>query len=196
MIDINNILTQALNAAVQEATKPLLERIETLQTHCNAYEVLFKETRERIAALEVKLTEADLFTKMTPGTLEQRISVLEQSSVLDKARLDGLAPAAITADAFVTHLDNQEWFWEKLTSKAAEIARAAVEDCSVTEARVESLIEDAISNHCSDYDHDDYDSAASTVNNYDFDDFITQDSVEEAVNEALGNASFEVRVSR
>ena len=32
MIDINTILTQALTAVVQEATKPLLARIEALET--------------------------------------------------------------------------------------------------------------------------------------------------------------------
>ena len=57
MFDLNTILTAALTAAVTEATKPLLERIEKLETNCNAYEILFKSHIERFEALE---TDADV----------------------------------------------------------------------------------------------------------------------------------------
>lgn len=75
MIDINTILTQALAAAVAEATKPLVERI---------------------AALETKLAEA------APTPLAERVTALEESK-------------GMTAAAFVTYLDGQEWFWEKVS---------------------------------------------------------------------------------
>lgn len=163
MFDINNILTQALTAAVQEAIKPLHEAVQALAA--------------RVDALENQAQVVDT-------RLGDRIAVLEQRT-----------PAAITADAFVAHLDQQEWFWEKLTSKAAETARAHFEECSVTEGRVESLIEDAISNHCSDYDHDDYDNASSAINEADLDSIVTQDNLRDEIRQALRDATFSVDVS-
>jgi hypothetical protein len=69
MFDLNQILSAALNAAVAEAIKPLVERMGLL-------EAALADRHERIAALETKLTEAALFerninvqTLITPETV-------------------------------------------------------------------------------------------------------------------------------
>jgi hypothetical protein len=65
MIDINNILTQALSAAVAEATKPLVERIAALET--------------RLLALENNPAQG------VDTTLETRVAALEKhTAVLDQ----------------------------------------------------------------------------------------------------------------
>lgn len=156
MFDLNTILTQALTAAVAEATKPLLERIEKLETNCNAYEIMFRSHIERLEALETRLTDADLFTKTTEVTMP-----------INEARL-------------VEVLDQQEWFWEKLMRKAGEAA--------------ESAVEEAINDHCSTYDHDDYDNTSSAVNDVDLDDLVSRGDLEDAINSALHNATITIRI--
>lgn len=131
MFDINAIITQALNAAVQQATAPLLERIAALEDQAI---VTSNRINDRISSLETKLTEANLFTK-TCG------------------------------------------------------------DGGLTRDQVEALIEKWMDDHTSQYDHDSYDDTASKVYETDFDDFVTNDSIEDAVRDAVGNLSFEVSVS-
>ena len=146
MIDINTIISNALNAAVQQAIAPLVEQIAKLESDLAQAVSVVEQRTERIAALETKLTEANLFTQMTPAT--------------------------ITADAFVTHLDSQEWFWEKLQN------------------RIDSAVEAGLDDHCSNYDHDSYDAVVS-----DSDDYAKTDDLEDAVRDAVSNLTFEVSVS-
>lgn len=126
MLDLNNLISSALTAAVAEATKPLLERIE---------------------ALEMKPTAA------TPD---------------------------ISCDAFVVYLDNQEWFWEKLTRKAGEAAQAVAEE--------------AINDHCSTYDHDDYDNVSCSVNDANLDDMVTTDNLRDEIKQVLRDATVSIDV--
>ena len=147
MFDLNAVLSAALQQAVTEATKPLLERIEKLETNCNAYEILFKSHIERIEALE----------QATPET-----------------------PAAISAAAFGTYLDNQEWFWEKLNRKAGEAAQAVAEE--------------AINDHCSTYDHDDYDNVACLVNDANLDDMVTMDNLRDEIKQVFRDATVTIDV--
>ena len=148
MFDLNTILSAAIGVAIAEATKPLLERIEELETQLKCH-ANFDLTR-----------------------MEQRIEALEQATPE--------TPAAISAAAFVTYLDQQEWFWEKLTRKAAEAAEAAAEE--------------AINDHCSTYDHDDYDRAVTAIEDADLDDIVTYRNIRDAVGEALNNASLSISV--
>ena len=60
---------------------------------------------------------------------------------------------------------------------------------------VEAKIEEAINAHCEDYDHDSYDSATATVEDHDFDDFVKNDDLENAVKDAVNNLTFEISVS-
>lgn len=114
---------------------------------------------DRITALETKLTEANLFTQMTPAT--------------------------ITADAFVTHLDKQEWFWGKV---ADFINREFDGRGIVSEGRVEELIEEAMDSHHNAYDHDGYDTHVGD------DDKHFDGDINDAVRDAISNMSFEVSI--
>ena len=141
MFDINAIV----NAAITEAVNARIT--EVLQQHANTVAAL----AERVAALETKLTEANLFTQMTPAT--------------------------ITADAFVTHLDQQEWFWEKLQNK------------------IDASVEQSMDNHCETYDHDSYDEAASKVDDLpDLDDYVTRDEVRSEIEDVLNNATLSLSI--
>lgn len=143
MFDINNIINTAIATAVAEAIKPLTAQVQCMDTDMTAL-------KERIDTLE-KNEEA----------LVRRIAALENNPAG--------TPATITADAFVTHLDNQEWFWEKLTRKAHKAAEAAVEE--------------AMDSHCSDYDHDNYDTHLGD------DDKHFDGDIEDAVRDALNGTS-------
>jgi hypothetical protein len=98
-------------------------------------------------------------------TLEARVKVLEN------------APNALSAAAFVTYLDQQEWFWEKLNNFA------------------QSRVEEAIDDHLSSYDHDQYDEMYNEWGGESVSEFIKDDDLESQINDALRNASFEVRVT-
>jgi len=124
MIDINTIFNQLLNAAIVQATQPLVERI---------------------AALETRLTEASLFQKETNVTVD----------------MDALR-------ALVTPLVG---------------------------SMVEAKIEEAISAHQEEYDHDEYDRMLRTMEDHDLDDFVKQHELEDAVKEAVSNLTFDISVS-
>lgn len=143
MFDINAIITQALNAAVQQAIAPLLERIAALE---NQAIVTSNAVDSRVAALEF-VTNDDLCL------FERRIETLEDKAVT--ASMQG----------------------------------------GLTRDQVEALIEKWMDDHTSQYDHDSYDDATAKVEEVDFDDFVTNDSIEDAVRDAVGNLSFEVSVS-
>lgn len=169
MFDLNTILTQALTAAVAEATKPLVERIEKLETNCNAYEIMFRSHIERLEALENNPATGETLSPDDLVQVKQRIEVLENTSF-----------APINEARLVEVLDQQEWFWEKLMRKAGEAA--------------ESAVEEAINDHCSTYDHDDYDNTSSAVNDVDLDDLVSRGDLEDAINSALHNATITIRI--
>lgn len=156
MLDLNAIVSAAINAAIKEATEPLVTRIAALES---ANDILHRVQGDRIAALETKLSEANLFAQMTPAT--------------------------ITADAFVTHLDQQEWFWRKV---ADFIDREFDGRGIVSEGRVEELIEEAMDEHTSTYDHDEYDEHIGN------DDKHFEGDIEDAVRDALSNMTFDVSI--
>ena len=159
MIDINTIITQALNTAiataVAEATKPLLARIEALE---NNPAIGVDTTLEaRVMTLETKLTEAKLFEQTTNVTVP-----------IDEKRM-------------VEVLNSQEWFWEKLNA--------------YIETGIEDRIERAIDDHLSSYNHDEYDEMYNEWGSESVSDFVKDDDIESQINDALRNASFEVRVT-
>ena len=145
-----------------------------------AVQEAIKPLHEAVQALAARVDALENQAQVVDTRLGDRIAVLEQNA--------GLSP-----EAFIECINGKEWFWEKLTSKAAETARDVV--VVVTEERVESLIEDAISNHCSDYDHDDYDNVSSTVSEVDLDSIVTQDNLRDEIRQALRDATFSVDVS-
>lgn len=178
MFDLNTILTAALTAAVAEATKPLLERIEKLETNCNAYEILFKSHIERFEALE---TDADVKALET-STLspDDLVQVKQRIEALENIAAEYSPTASIDEARLIEVLDKQEWFWEKLTLKAAEAA--------------ESAVEEAINDHCTTYDHDDYDNVSSTVNDVDLDNVVTHDNLRDEIQRVLREVTISIDV--
>lgn len=100
--------------------------------------------------------------------LLERIAVLEQSSALDKMRLDDMAES-------IEALEERGTGGGLTRDEVREIADEAAEE--------------AISSHNSDYDHDEFISDLSSIDLSDYIDF------DDKVRDAVGNLSFEVRVS-
>ena len=132
MIDINTIISQALAAAVQQATAPLLERIATLESQSAAL-------LSRVTALE--------------ATSTQGLGVL------------------------LENLDNQEWFWEKIR------------------AFTDGAVEQAVEQHCEEYDHDDMLTSDALP---DMDDYIKREDldseVRDAVRDIMERATVSIRI--
>lgn len=177
MFDLNQILNAALIAAVEQATKPLLERINALE---NAQ----------------------------PGqgwvdTLAARVGVMEQSLVIDKTRLDALDTKleemesdafamrnsiqaledskGMTAAAFVTYLDGEEWFWEKLSRKAGEVAQ--------------TVAEETLHDHTVEYEHDVYDGLSATLEEMgDLDDLVKREELRAEIEDVIGNARISIKL--
>ena len=108
MFDINTIVNAAIAAAVQQAIAPLLERIDNLDAICQTQHEGMVAMRDRITALETKLTEAALFTQTSNVTIP-----------IDEAKM-------------VEALNDQEWFWEKMQRFATGAAEAAMDDHTST----------------------------------------------------------------
>jgi len=153
MFDLNKIVTDALQQAVAEAIKPLIERITALESDAFAM-------RDNITALETKLTEAALF--------ERNINV----------------QTLITPETVVNSMNNAEWLWEKVNA--------------YIETGIDDRIERAIDDHCSTYDHDDYDNVVSNWNDEDPTEFVREsdidDKIEGQVNEVLRNATVSISI--
>ena len=182
MFDLNTVLSAAIAAAVQQTIQPLQQE----------YANKMAEMAEKIAKLEMQSADRHERLRVLEGALTDRVAALETLVAIGvdttlAARVDALEQATpvgreISAAAFVTHLDNQEWFWEKLLRKAGEAAQ--------------SVAAEAISDHCADHDHDSYDNAVSELEDLDMDDFVRSADIEEAVNDALDSVTFTVRINR
>lgn len=167
MIDINTIISNALTAAIQAAIEPLVTRIAALES---ANDILHRVQGERIAALETKLTEANLFTQTSNATI-----------TIDEARM-------------VEALNSQEWFWDKLSrfvtsnSNTTQHIIDALGDIDHPlfkrlSSFMDAVAEQAMDDHCSTYDHDDYD------NHIGDDDKHFDGDIEDAVRSAINGTS-------
>ena len=108
--------------------------------------------------------------------LVARIEALENIA----AEYSPTASVVIDEAEIVEALNSQEWFWEKLTRKAREVA--------------EAVAEQSMDNHTEEFNHDNYDEIASKVEDIDFDDLVKTYDINEAVRDAIGEMSFEVRI--
>jgi len=183
MIDINTILTQALTAAVAEATKPLVERIAALEAQLAAQATL--------EALEAQATPAPQDEATKP--LAERIAALEKhTAVLDQH------------GGILEYLDNQEWFWEKVRRFADAAAHDSIthhEDnvYHYDKGAVETLIEDALDAHLENANHPDDDDIETAIDsaierheeNRTHGD---EDDIEEIVQRLLNSASISITV--
>jgi hypothetical protein len=179
MFDLNQILSAALTTAVAEAIKPLVERIEKL-------EFVNADRHERLRVLEGALTDRVAALENNPAigtdtTLEARVVALETK--LTEAKLfeqTTNVQTNVTPAQIVEAMNNAEWLWEKVNNY------------------VDAGIERAIDDHCSSYDHDDYDNVYNEWGGESVDDFVKdgylEDQIEEKVNETLRNATFSIRI--
>lgn len=210
MFDINTIITQAINAAVKQAVDDVLRHTVF------DFATPMTEMRREIGCLEAALEQLELVVEQRTT----RIAALENNPAQG---VDTQTARLITADAFVDHLDKQEWFWEKVSrfvannpAQGVEVGTAdvqrelddeimgikqrlgALEDAdekTLDSDDVEAMIERALDDHCSTYNHDDYDEAVSTVEDLpDFDDFVSKGDLQDAINEALNGATISISV--
>lgn len=181
MFDINALINTAIATAVAEAIKPLVERIKALEN--NPAQGADTTLADRIDVLADRMTQAEMFSKPISVTVP------------------------VSEEKMVEALNSQEWFWEKINRFVAErdsgavlatIREAIQDDEDVKDAIrqiADGACEEAISEHCSDYDHDDYDRVSGEVNDFDLDDCVKSGDLEDAINDALSQATFTVRVS-
>ena len=165
MIDLNTLVSNALIAAVQQAIAPLNERIATLEGICATQHEAMVAMRDRIAVLENQAI-------VTSNAVDARIAALENNPA------QGVEPAITIDEArMVEALNSQEWFWDKLRNF------------------IDAATEQAVDDHCSTYDHDDYDSAESKVGDLpDLDDYVTRDEVRSEIEDVLNNATVSLSV--
>lgn len=104
------------------------------------------------------------------GEMAVKISELE-TKLAEAALFDRTTSVTIPIDEakMVEALNSQEWFWEKLRTKVDDIVDKAMED------------------HTSTYNHDDYDDASRQISDIDPDDFIRSDDLTDAVRDVLGD---------
>ena len=165
MFDINTIVNAAIAAAVQQAIAPLLDQIHNLDAICQTQHEGMVAMRDRITALENQAI-------VTSNAVDARIAVLENNPA------QGVEPAITIDEArMVEALNSQEWFWEKLQN------------------RIDAATEQAVDEHTSTYDHDEYDSAVSKVDDLpDLDDYVTRDEVRSEIEDVLNNATISLSV--
>ena len=133
------------------------------------------------AALQQAVTEAMKPWHEAVQTLSARVEALETR--LTEAQLfQKTTEVTVPIDEarLVEVLDQQEWFWEKLNRKAGEAAEAAAEE--------------AINDHCSTYDHDDYDNVACSVNDANLDDMVTMDNLRDEIKQVFRDATVTIDV--
>lgn len=169
MFDFNAVVNAAIAQAVNEALLPLQQE----------YANKMGEMAQKIAQLEAQLADG----------LTAAVSV-----TVDEERM-------------VEALDKQEWFWEKLCLFVVNNSSISVEDLkgfqqrladaedrlekitTASDERVQEIVEQAIDEHCTNYDHDDYDRAVEKIDDLNFD----EDAVEDKVRDLLDSATIRIR---
>ena len=153
---------------------------------------------ERIAALENNPAQG------VDTTLETRLLALEESK-------------GMTAAAFVTYLDNQEWFWEKVSRYITNNSDITVDELhnikerlsdaedrldkitTASDARIQEVVEQALDAHLENANHfdaDDIDAAidAAIERHEENRTHGDEDDIEEMVQRLLNGASISISV--
>lgn len=143
-MDIAAIINAAIVNTINEAIKPLQERIAQL--------------------------EAQLETKLTPST-----------------------PTETDHVAFVNHLDNQEWFWDKINNYIERNLPTEMPEAWLEKVKemADASAEEAVNDHEQNYDHDDYDRVAQQVEDGME---LDEDMVRDAVKDVLSGASLRIDI--
>lgn len=155
-----------INTLVNAAINAAVQQaIAPLVDQIHNLDAICQTQAERIAALENQAI-------VTSNAVDARIAVLENNPA------QGVEPAITIDEArMVEALNSQEWFWEKLQN------------------RIDAATEQAVDNHCETYDHDDYDSAVSKVDDLpDLDDYVTRDEVRSEIEDVLNNATLSLSI--
>lgn len=208
---IQSAFATSVQQAVAAATAPLVERIAALEKN---EEYLTR----RITALEgdishkVQVQQANIVAALAdriaalesgPSAIVEEQRGIDDELVRIKQRVAVLEGShQMSADAFVTHLDQQEWFWHKIAGFVANNSEITGHDLEVVKDRiaalesetqgenrylnrdeVNELIAEAIDDHLGTYDHDEYD------NHLNDDDKHFDGDIEDAVRDALNGTS-------
>ena len=129
-------------------------------------------------AVNARITEVLQQHANTVAALAERVAALE-TKLTEAALFTQTSNATITIDEarMVEALNSQEWFWEKLQN------------------RIDAATEQAVDDHCSTYDHDDYDSAVSKLEDMpDLDDYATRDELRSEIEDVLNNATLSLSI--
>lgn len=102
MFDLNAIVSAALNAAVQQAIAPLVERIANLDAICQTQHEAMVAMRDRIAVLENNPAQG------VDSTLERRIAALESETQGENRYLNRDDVAELIAEAMDEHNSNYD----------------------------------------------------------------------------------------
>lgn len=208
MFDLNAIVSAALNAAVQQAVAPLVERIaalekneEYLTNRITALEsAVDKATlaefieRELIASLAV----TDIVGEDRVAQIESRVAALE-GDISHKVQIQQANITAALAERIAALESAPTAIVEEQRGIDDELVRIkqrveALESETQGENRylnrdeVNDLIQEAMDDHTSTYDHDDYDSHVSD------DDKHFDGDIEDAIRDALSNMSFDISI--
>jgi len=217
MFDINTAINTAIAAAVAEAMLPLQQE----------YANKMGEMATRIAALEAKLAEAAPAPQVEATTLNALETALQNrvfSVEVAASRLHErtLALEAHTAvldqhGGILEYLDNQEWFWEKVSRYITNNSDITVDELHNIKERLEKLeahednvyhfdkgavaflIAEAINNHeegMSHLDEDDIDTKidAAIERHEENRTHGDEDDIEEIVQKLLNSASISISV--
>lgn len=124
-------------------------------------------------AVSARITEVLMQHANIVGALAERIATLENDlTTLQESRGNSPANPEIANNVQLAHLDQQEWFWEKVSRFAGTAAESAVQD------------------HLDEFDHNDYDAHLGDDDRHKDGD----DDLVEAVKEALADCTVSLRV--
>ena len=156
-LNLNTIITTAFTTILNDYTKPMVERITALEGQVD-------EDAARIAVLEERVTrQVTLIVELTNRLAEHTQEQGEQSTTADYSNYP--------------HGDGQRM--EDMIAKAVHDAIEAHIEISPHHgvAHIEEIVDDKISDHCNDYDHDEFITE------------VDEDAVRDAVSDCLRDAT-------
>lgn len=130
---------------------------------------------EQIAKLEAQSADQHQRLRVLEGALTDRVVALENNPA------QGVDTQATPTTDITQHIidalsDIEHPLFKRMSSFMDAVAEQAMDD------------------HTSTYDHDDYDSAVSKLDDMpDFDDYVTRDSVREEIEDVINNATISIR---
>lgn len=143
------------------------------------------------AAVTTHLTQVqqDYANKM--GEMAEQIAKLE-ARIAEWETTERL-PAPTTPTESVNHLDNQEWFWDKINRYIERNLPTEMPDAWLEKVKeiADASAEEAVNDHEQNYDHDDYDRVSSQVEEGME---LDEDMVRDAVKDVLSDASLRIDI--